>query len=88
MSIKHRLDKLETQKKGSGGLVDRLGAAFARARAPDGSIRKPLYTREELEADLAKYPPDSMKARLARALLRVEYSDCYEKSGEGLEAKQ
>lgn len=88
MSIKTRLVKLETQKRSSGSIADRLGEALARGRARGGSKPKPAYTREELEADLAKYPPDSMDARLARALLRVCYSDCYEKSGEAREAKQ
>ena len=78
MSIKHRLEKLEVKKRSSGSIADRLEEALARVRAADGSKPKPFHTREELEADLAKYPPDSMKARLARAFLRLEYSDCYE----------
>lgn len=88
MSIKTRLVKLETKKRSSGSIADRLEEALARGRARGGSKPEPFHTREELEADLAKYPPDSMKARLARALLRAGYSDCYEKSGETLEAKQ
>lgn len=87
MSLKTRLVKLETQKRSSGNFIDQLEKALARGRARNGSKPEPLYTREELEADLAKYPPDSMKARLTRSLLRVR-SDCYEKSGEALEAKQ
>jgi hypothetical protein len=74
MSIKHRLDKLETKKSSSGSIADRLEEAIARVRA---SPNQKLYTREELEADLAKYPPDSIEARLTRSLLRV-CSGCYD----------
>jgi hypothetical protein len=88
MSIKTRLVKLETKKRSSGNFIDRLEKTLARGRARNGSKPEPFHTREELEADLAKYPPDSMEARLTRSLLRVCYSDCYEKRGEALEAKQ
>ncbi|WP_157385769.1 hypothetical protein [Methylosarcina fibrata] len=77
MSIKTRLIKLETQKRSSGSIADRLEEALARGRARNGSKPEPLHTREELEADLAKYPPDSMEARVTRSLLRV-CSGCYE----------
>jgi hypothetical protein len=68
MSIKTRLSKLERQHSDEPlGLAARLERAFARKAAGES----PRYSREELEADLAKLNPESFQARVTRAWLRA-----------------
>lgn len=64
MSIKMRLEKLESKGDG-GGLAARLEREFERHRS--GQYRAP--TKGELEAELAQCKPESMQARLCRAFL-------------------